>query len=228
VQIGQLVIFVGLLLLAVMNSRQFFDADIPKGYQHGLSLLNMSATGLLMCAYLGRFVYPLISLEGRKFWILGLLPLKRERLLWGKFAFAVTGSTILSGTILLASDILLGMDATVVLVHAATIVLLAVGLSGLSVGLSAWLPNFRETDPSKIVLGFGGTINMLLSLGYLAITIVVASGPLHIAKTSTAFDDTASLPLWAFAGLPAAAAFAAFCTWLPLKVGIRTLRDMEF
>ena len=61
-QIGQLVIFVGLLLLAVLNSRQFFDADIPTAYQHGLSLLNMSATGLLMCAYLGRFIYPLISL----------------------------------------------------------------------------------------------------------------------------------------------------------------------
>ena len=44
-----------------------------------------------MCAYLGRFIYPLISLEGRKFWILGLLPLKREQILWGKFAFAVTG-----------------------------------------------------------------------------------------------------------------------------------------
>ena len=63
-QIGQVVIFTGLLLLAVLNSRQFFDADIPIQYQQGLSLLNMTATGLLVCAYMSRFVYPLMSLEG--------------------------------------------------------------------------------------------------------------------------------------------------------------------
>jgi ABC-2 type transport system permease protein len=228
-QIGQLVIFVGLLLLAVLNSRQFFDADIPMAYQHGLSLLNMSATGLLMCAYLGRFVYPLISLEGKKFWILGLLPLKREQLLRGKFAFAVTGSVCLSGSILLISDVLLGMDIVVIAVHSLTTILLAVGLSGLSVGLSAWLPNFRETDPSKIVLGFGGTVNMLVSLGYLVIIIVTACGPLHAAKTSQMMSEGGStLPLWAFAGLPVAIAIAAFATIVPLRVGSRTLKEMEF
>ena len=57
-------------------------------FQNFISLLNFCAVALLLCTYTGRFVYPLLSLEGRKFWILGLLPLDREQLLWGKFVFA--------------------------------------------------------------------------------------------------------------------------------------------
>src|SRR5262249_10613307 len=228
-QVGQLVIFVGLLLIAVLNSRQFFESDIPIAYQHGLSLLNMAATGLLMCAYLGRFIYPLVSLEGRKFWILGLLPLKREQILWGKFAFAVTGAVLLAGSVILLSDVLLRMSAVAIGIHMLTVVLLGVGLSGLSVGLSAWLPNFRETDPSKIVLGFGGTVNMLVSLGYLVIVIVAACGPFHAASTAAAFaDGVGSLPGWAFAGVPVAVAIAAAATVIPMRIGGRNLKGMEF
>lgn len=229
-QIGQLVIFTGLLLLAVLNSRQFYQADIPTTYQHGLSLVNISATGLLMCAYLGRFIYPLMSLEGRKFWILGLLPLQRDQLVWGKFAFAITGSLLLAGGIILLSDVLLGLATLGIVLHAFTTVLLAVGLSGLSVGLSAWLPNFRETDPSKIVLGFGGTVNMLVSLVYLVLMIGTVCGPYHAASTMAAFNDRAdqALPWWAFAGVPLGVLLAGVATWFPMRVGIRNLRTIEF
>jgi ABC-2 type transport system permease protein len=228
-QIGQVAIFTALMLLAVLNTRQFFQVDIPTAYQHGLSLLNLSATGLLMCAYLGRFVYPLISLEGRKFWILGLLPLKREQLLWGKFAFAVTGAVALAGTIVLLSDLLLGMSAMTIAVHLLTMLLLAFGLSGLSVGLSAWLPNFRETDPSKIVLGFGGTVNMLVGLGYLVIVIALACGPFHAASAADAIaSEGAGLPWWGFAGLPVSIAIAIVATIAPMRIGARNLRRIEF
>jgi ABC-2 type transport system permease protein len=226
VQVGQVILFTFLLLLAVLNSRQFFQADIPAAYQQGLSMLNMSATGLLMCAYLGRFIYPLISLEGRKFWILGLLPLRREQLLWGKFAFAVTGSTLLAGGIILLSDLLLQMPPATVAVHLFTVVLLSLGLSGLSVGISAWLPNFRETDPSKVVLGFGGTVNMLVGLGYLVVVIGIACGPFHAAAATEGFSGT--VPWWGYAGLPVALGIAVAATVLPMQMGARTLRQMEF
>ena len=228
-QIGQVAIFTALMLLAVLNTRQFFSVDIPAAYQHGLSLLNLSATGLLMCAYLGRFVYPLISLEGRKFWILGLLPLKREQLLWGKFAFAVTGAVALAGTIVVLSDALLGMTAITIAVHLVTMLSLAFGLSGLSVGLSAWLPNFRETDPSKIVLGFGGTVNMLVGLGYLVMVILFACGPFHAATAASAIaSGSDGVPWWGFAGLPISFALAIIATIAPMRFGARNLRRIEF
>src|SRR4029077_17349658 len=98
----------------------------------------------------------LMSLEGKKFWILGLLPLRRDRVLWGKFYFAAAGSLVGAVWLVLVCDRLLGLDPASIGLHLVTVVILAGGLAGLSVGLGAAMPNFRETDPSKIAVGFGG------------------------------------------------------------------------
>jgi ABC-2 type transport system permease protein len=130
---------------------------------------------------------------------------------------------------MLLSDLLLEMPVVTILVHLLTILLLAFGLSGLSVGISAWLPNFRETDPSKVVLGFGGTVNMLVGLGYLVFIIAVACGPYHAASAVDAFAvDRSGLAWWSFAGLPFAAAGAACATMIPMRFGAANLRTVEF
>jgi ABC-2 type transport system permease protein len=193
-----------------------------------ISLLNLLATGLLMCAYLGRFVYPLISLEGRKFWILGLLPLKREQLLWGKFAFAATMTLVMAGGIVLVSDLVLDLPFTAILMHLFTMIVLSLGLSGLSVGMSAALPNFRETDPSKIVVGFGGTMFTIMSLGYLIVTVLLVCVPYHIAGARASFASESPYPWWAFGGIPIGLLLIFGAVWLPMRIGVRTLRRMEF
>jgi hypothetical protein len=40
--------------------------------------LNLGVVGLILSTFTTRFVYPMISLEGRRFWILGLLPVHRD------------------------------------------------------------------------------------------------------------------------------------------------------
>ncbi len=46
----------------------------------------------------------MLSLEGRRFWILGMLPVRRESILWGKFLFAAVGSTLPCCGLILLSD----------------------------------------------------------------------------------------------------------------------------
>ena len=48
--------------------------------------------------------------------------------------------------IVLFSNLMLTMPWQIVAIHAVAIAFVALGLSGLSVGLGAMLPNFRETD----------------------------------------------------------------------------------
>src|SRR5258708_17492620 len=122
----------------------------------------------------------MMSLEGRKFWILGLLPLERERLLWGKFAFASVGGLLIAEFLVVLSNLMLGVWWVVLVLHVITVAVLAVGLSGLSVGLSACIPHFRETDPSKIAVGFGGTLNLGAGLLFLCVVIAVMAAPLPI------------------------------------------------
>jgi ABC-2 type transport system permease protein len=227
-QWAQILIFAGLMLLYFLNSPQFYQNDRGRSFQHVISFTNRSATAMLMCAYMSRFVYPMLSLEGRKFWILGLLPLERERLLWGKFAFAATGGVLVGCALVTASDVLLGLPAALAL-HLPAVVLLAVGLSGLSVGLGACVPNFRETDPSKIAVGFGGTLNLIAGLLYLLLVIALTAGPYHLAAGF--HPDEGPPPQawgWVAAGVAAGIALGVAAAVLPLRAGARVLKRMEF
>jgi ABC-2 type transport system permease protein len=229
-QWGQILIFAGLLIFYTTNTRRFYNEELGHYYQSGVSLLNLTATAFLLCAYTGRFIYPLLSLEGRKFWILGLLPLQRDRLLWGKFGFSAAGALLIAESLVVGSDVLLGIDSLVVILHAVTVFVLALGLSGLSVGLGACMPNFRESDPSKIAVGFGGTLNLIVGLLFVLTILGSMALPSHVAQALT-FTDTGRPPFFAWL-IPVGLAFGSvigFCAVvLPLRAGARTLQRMEF
>lgn len=225
-----LAIFGGLMMLGASNSRQFYKSDLLVTEKYVLSLVNVAATSVLLCAGLSRFIFPLISLEGRKFWVLGLMPVSREQILQGKFAFAATGAVLVAEGLILISDMLLGLPPAVVGVHAITMLAVALGLSAMNVGLGAYMPNFRETDPSKIVVGFGGTVNMVLGLLYLLVVIVVMAAPVHAAGLARGLGASSdgTIPMRAFLGVPIGLILAGVAVVLPLRAGARSLRNTEF
>jgi ABC-2 type transport system permease protein len=228
-QWAQVLIFCGLMVLYFANMRRFYQEDIGLAYQNWVSLMNLAATALLLCAYTGRFIFPMLSLEGRKFWVLGLLPLRRDRLVWGKFAFSATWSLLIAEFLVIFSDFMLGMPAIITSIHALTVAVLALGLSGLSVGLGAWMPNFRETDSSKIAVGFGGTLNLIVSLLFLLVEVALMAGPWHLRQAWS--DRPQSSPadiVWPILGTVAGLVLGLVAVGLPLRVGARSLRQMEF
>jgi ABC-2 type transport system permease protein len=228
VQWAGVLIFISMGVLYFANMRRFYERDLGR-FNNGISLLTLLATSFLICAYTGRFIFPLLSLEGRKFWILGLLPLPRERLLWGKFAFSATGCLIGTEFIICFSNLMLGMPWQVIVVHAVTIGVVALGLSGLSVGLGALMPNFRETDPSKIAVGFGGTLNLVAGLLFLLIVVAAMALPFHVLlafQEDTRFET--GTPGWMWGLVAGGAAIGLLATTGALRSGARQLRAMEF
>jgi ABC-2 type transport system permease protein len=224
----QISIFVSLLLFYFWGMRSFFERDIASPFKNGISLLTLSATSLLMCAYTGRFIYPLLSLEGRTFWLLGLLPLNRSRLIWGKFAFS-TCTCLLPCAVLIAScDIILGTAQSFLAVHLLAIVLISIGLSGLSVSMGTFMPNFRETDPSKIAIGFGGTLNLVIGFFYLLVMIGLVAVPIHLdqAARNLTDDPTTSILVWILAAL--GTFLGVGCTYWSLSAASKCLERMEF
>jgi ABC-2 type transport system permease protein len=228
-QWGQVLLFSGLMLLYFTNIRRFVE-NLDAPYQNSISFLNLCAIALLLCTYTGRFVYPMLSLEGRKFWILGLLPVRREQLLWGKFVFSATGGLLIAEFLVLVSDLMLLMPAEAVLLHVLTVAVLAAGLSGLSVGLGACMPNFRETDPSKIAVGFGGTLNLVAGLLFLLLIVGLMAAPWHVHTALAQTEARLPIPLWAGVGVGLALGLAigAASVVLPLHAGVRALRGTEF
>lgn len=220
----QITIFLGLAVLYFSNMRRFYAQEIGRPFQNGISLLTLTATSFLMCAYTGRFIFPMLSLEGRKFWILGLLPLERDRLLWGKFAFSATGCIVLSEFLVVFSDVMLQMPPAIIAIHMLTMAILSAALSGLSVGLGAMMPNFHESDPSKIAVGFGGTLNLVAGLLLLVAVIALMAGPFHMLLASSENWTT----WWPWVSLVLGMTLGLVATILPLRAGARNLRGMEF
>jgi len=237
VQWSQFMIFFGLLGLYFLNVDRFNNSHNDLGYVtwiNMVSFLNLAVVGLILSTFTTRFIYPMISLEGHCFWILGLLPLERDTILWSKFWFASLGSSIPCAVLVLLSDMMLQVPAMVIGVHQLTCVLLCLGLSSIAVGFGAMMPNFHETSPSKIAAGFGGTLNLVLSALYIMVVVVLTALPCHFyllagkGPWGAAFFSPDYLKLWLIIGTGAAIVVGAIATIVPLACGLRAFRRLEF
>lgn len=228
-QWGQVVLFLGLLLLYFSNLRRMFPSEIEWPFKVGLGFLNLLSLTLLMCTYTGRFVYPQLSLEGRRFWVLGLMPVERTRMLMAKFWFAFSGSMVVTIPLILISDLSLGLPFSGLFVHLLLLVLVGAGLGALSTGLGALMPNFRETDPSKIAVGFGGTLNLVVGLAFLLAMLFLGALPWHM---SFAIAGREGPPLGGWlvigGGMLLATLLGLLSTFFALDRGARALEKMEF
>jgi ABC-2 type transport system permease protein len=237
VQWSQFLIFFGLLGLYFVNVDRFNNPHSDIGYVtwiNMVSFLNLAVVGLILSTFTTRFIYPMISLEGHCFWILGLLPIDRDTILWSKFWFASIGSWIPCSVLVLLSDVMLDVPMLVVGVHQLTCVLLCLGLASIAVGFGAMMPDFRETSPSKIAAGFGGTLNLVLSALYIMVVVVLTALPCHFyllagkGPWGAAFVDQQYLEMWLIVGTGAAIVVGAITTIVPLRRGLRAFRCLEF
>jgi ABC-2 type transport system permease protein len=91
-QWSQFLLFFGLLALYIINLPRFGVEDLPPHWRSLVSNLNLGATCLTLATLTSRFVFPQLSLEGRRIWVTGLLPMRRALIIWGKFFFAAVGT----------------------------------------------------------------------------------------------------------------------------------------
>jgi ABC-2 type transport system permease protein len=234
-QWSQFLIFFGLLAFYFLNIPRLGYGVQSPSWRSMVSFLNLSVTALILSTFTSRFIFPLLSLEGRNFWVLGLLPLGRKQILWGKFAFSVGISLLATEGLVFLSDVMLGMGPAMIALHLVMVAVLCAGLSGISVGLGARLPNLRETDPSKIAVGFGGTLNLLVSLVYIVAIVTSMAIPCHLYFLSNEYPGATNLAL-SHAGIRVGLSFAILVsllisvlgTIIPLRIGIKAFERMEF
>jgi ABC-2 type transport system permease protein len=94
------------------------------------------------------------------------------------------------------------------------------------------MPNFRETSPSKIAAGFGGTLNLVLSALYIMSIVVLMALPCHFYVGKDLWDAVNLSPerlrIWLFVGIGAAIVTGAVATAVPLRRGLQAFRRLEF
>ncbi len=234
-QWSQFFIFFGLLAFYFLNIPRLGYAVQSPSWRNLVSFLNLAVTALILSTFTSRFIFPLLSLEGRNFWVLGLLPVERSQILWGKFAFSVGISLGATEALVFLSDLMLEMSPLMIALHLAMVAVLCTGLSGISVGLGARLPNLRETDPSRIAVGFGGTLNLLVSLVFIFAVVTALAVPCHLYYLGVEHADSTRLALsnasfrfWLGSALAVSLCIGVVGTILPLRIGIKAFERMEF
>lgn len=224
-QWSQFLLFFGLLGVYFFNLRTLRYHVQFSTWKNSVAFLNLGATVLTLATFTSRFVFPQISLEGRKLWILGTMPIERKAILFSKFAFAFSGTAIVSVALVVTSGLMLSVTPDLVVLHVVTAVAVCLGLAGLSVGLGALYPNFREDNPSKIVAGFGGTLNLVASLFLIGAVILVELIPCHWY-----FQGRLGAHFWSTPMIVAFCIACAIClaaTLIPMFLGLKALKRLE-
>jgi ABC-2 type transport system permease protein len=226
-QWAQFIVFFGIMAIYIANLGQRysnFDQPIWRGW---VACLNVGALSLILSTLTSRFVFPLVSLEGRRFWILGLAPLTYRQLLWQKFWCSVAttsgftvGLALLSGIRLQLGPLELGL--TLLGIIAANF-----GLAGLAVGLGALYPNFQEDNPARIVSGLGGTLNLLLSVAYVAVVAGLVTAVIQ-GKALGLLGDPARFWAVLAGAVCGIVALSLVCALAPMRLGLGNLNRMEF
>lgn len=233
-QWSQFVIFFGLLGLYVLNLRNVAYEANYEFWTNFVSLLNLGASSMTLATLTTRFVFPQFSLEGKRLWIVGMVPYGLKRLLLQKFWFSSVCSVAITLTLSIVSSWMLRLPAWHTLLFGSTVVLMSFALCGIAVGIGVLFPNFgtgstanrRDDNPAKIVSGFGGTFCFLLSLVYIGLVIGVEAlplcGRLMLGELGEFTQNWALVGSWLFVSL---LSLAAAC--VPMSLALRRVESLE-
>lgn len=217
-----------LLLLYAANLNRAADADPNKPlFKLVLSSLNFGVCSLTLSTLTTRFIFPLFSLEGRRLWVLGLSPVGMERVFRQKLVLYSGIIGVATGSLMFLSGLKLGMPLSGLLFYIGAIILMSTGLTALALTLGVLFPNFHDSNPARIVSGFGGTLCLILNFIYILLfmSIFVWQG---IYAERHQGDEWAAerleRMLLAAAGL---LTMTAAFTGIPLYYSLRRMKKME-
>lgn len=226
-QWSQAAIFFGVLALYVANMRTTPRASGLVMWQGWITLLNTMASLLVAATLTTRFVFPLISLEGRRFWLLSLAPLRRRSLVWQKLWLSTAATAVVTGVLALISGLRLQLPPVSLAVSLFTVLAASFALSALAVGLGATYPNFHEDNPGRIVSGLGGTLCFMLSMVYVSLAATAQTIALRWADVAGRWGVDWSSARGIALCLAALVVLTVLTSWLPLRAGVRHLERVE-
>jgi ABC-2 type transport system permease protein len=230
-QWGQLMVLFGLLFIYVANLGSASEisrirSQVP-AFQSLTTLFNIGATCFVLAIITTRFIYPMLSLEGKQQWVIGLAPLPRTRLVWVKYFLSWACSLLLCLPLVLLSCYVLETDRYITALSIATILCMSLGLTSLAIGLGALMPNFQEDNPARIANGLGGTINVIVSLIYIAATLALET-PLVGYYIAQAPPPTAIGKIIFIASVPLLVFLQLIIIAGPMTLGLRKWKALEF
>ncbi|HAW49929.1 TPA: hypothetical protein DCX16_03145 [bacterium] len=225
VQIAQFLIFFGIIFIYTLNlPRSPYKIDIE--YWKNLVLfLNICAIGLITSTLTTRFVFPLLSLEGGRFWIILISPVTKTTLIFQKLFLSSSVFFLISVGLISFLNTILATEKIGYFLSCSMIGIMTIGLCSLSVGLGALFPDFKNPNPARIVSGFGGTINAIASCFYVITSVLLIAVPVQFYALNRFSYNEFINKLWFVIGMFLSFSFLVF--FVPLFFGVKGLEKKE-
>jgi len=189
-QWSQLLLIAALIFVYLFNIRHLpYVAEFP-WLRIVVSYMNLSLTGFILAAVAVRYAYPAVSLEGRSYWLIRSAPIRLRSVVLTKFFLHFFPFLLLSEALVISGQLFLSRDPFMLILWIATTSLIALGLTGLGVGMGAAFPRFRHESAAKIAMGAGGISFMALALAYVGAVLLLLAVPVwtHLKTVFPGFD----------------------------------------
>jgi len=211
--------FIAIYLINLSRGRIRFE-ELPAFWRTALYVFNFGFNGFILAALTARFVYPMISMEGRSLWIVQMAPFSMKRLFVKKFWFAFFALFPLTEVVAVSSNFFLGQAVEISIIASVFLFMTSLALISLSLGLGAVYAQFDESNPMKISSGYGGIITVVLSLVYVAFSVASLVLVINLYRNGGAHLMIAGITT-------AIMVLTVLYTWLPLSWGIRAVTRYE-
>jgi ABC-2 type transport system permease protein len=233
-QWSQFVIFFGLLGLYVLNLRSVAYDWSNQYWASFVCFLNLGASSMTLATLTTRFVFPQFSLEGKRLWIVGMVPNGLKRVLLEKFWLSSVCSAAITLCLMLTSSWMLCIPGWLTVLFASTVIVMSFALCGIAVGVGALFPNFssgstanrRDDNPARIVSGFGGTFCFLLSLVYIVLVVGSEVLPMYMRFAQGGIADRGQpwglVFSWIFV-----AVLSFIATTIPMSLALKKVEALE-
>jgi len=220
----QLLIFSILMLIyifSIYRSRFLFSSPFWKAV---IGFANFAYVAFLFATLGVRFIYPSISTEGRCFLLMKAMPMRIRTLLFAKLIIYATAAIIIGELLMLTTSLILSADPGILRISLVVIGIAIFTIVAINLGIGCIIPDFAETNPSKLAAGGGGVIAGLACLAYTFLIIALFARPLffylrgNLAQARPLF--LISLLIFILLSLS--------ISLLAIKIGSRRLAGTEF
>ena len=183
--------------------------------------------GFLSAALALRFVFPMVSLEGRSFWSLLSAPISPKKVYLTKFVIAALVVFVLALLVSYFSNIpfmrLARRDTLLLIVGLVSAVWVTMSMVSLNLGFGGYFVNYQEKNPIRIASSQGATLTFLLNLVLLVVLISILVLPVSQYFESLLYFRAFSRKMFLIPGVVFSLVSLAAMT-LGLLVGLRSLK----
>ncbi len=173
------------LLAAVVGIYVYNFAALPLDDDSGLAVamrelatvLNLGLGAFVATAVAVRFVYPMVSLEGRAWWLLRSAPVPLAALWWSKFWIGFAPLFAFAAGLTALTNHLLAAPGWLTAVFLVTLVPLVAAVVSLGLAFGATHPRLDTQNAAQIATGFGAIVYMVTCLGVIALVVACAAWP---------------------------------------------------